>query len=229
MAASPPGGPWPPGPGNRLGVWLFHKIVGAGVRWYFRMRVENPPRIRGPYVLCPNHTSYLDPILLSAACPRRIRYLMNAVVYRSPKTGWFFRWQRAVPLALVNGNRDALKVARETLRGGCPMGIFPEGGISRDGLPILGQPGAVSLVLSEQVPVIPVGIVGACDALPFDGSKVRRERVTVRFGEPILPEEFAAMGGGRKERLAAATVRIMDGIAALTGHRSRESVLAEAG
>ena len=83
------------------------------------------------------------------------------------------------------------------------------------------------MVLGEKVPVIPVGIVGACDALPFDGGKARRERITIRFGEPILPEEFDALPGGRKEKLLAATRKIMDGIAALTGHESRESVLSQ--
>ena len=220
-----PGGTWPPGWGNRTAWHALRFVVGAGLRVAFRMRVENAPQIDGPCVLCPNHTSYLDPLILGTAYRRRIRFLMSAVVYRSPRTNWFFRFNRAVPLSQRSGNREALRVARDTLKAGSVLGIFPEGGISRDGRPLLGQAGAVSLVLAERVPVVPVGILGAFDALPFDGGRLRFPKVTVRFGDPIPPDAFDAAGGGRKERLVAATHRIMAEIAALTGQESRESEL----
>ncbi len=115
------------------------------------------------------------------------------------------------------------------LQQGRVLGIFPEGGLSRDGLPMLGNPGAVSLVLQENVPIVPVGIVGAHDAFAPGARWPRPRRITIRFGAPIAPAELDALGGGdRRQRLREATTTIMRRIAALTGHLAREDVLARA-
>ena len=190
-----------------------------------RMRVEGAPP-SGACVLAANHTSFLDPVLLGASCQRRVVFLMTEVIWRSPTFGWFYRWNRAIPLSTRGGNREALRAARSVLQQGRAVAIFPEGGISRDGLPMLGSPGAVSLVLNEGVPIVPVGIVGAGRVLPPGAAWPRFARVTVRFGEPITPAVLDELGGDRRSRLRDATTLIMRRIAALTGHTAREDVLA---
>ena len=207
----------------------FKVAVGAGLWSWFRFRVEGPQPPRGACVFAANHTSYLDPLLLGAAAPTRLVYLMTEVVWRSPRMGWFYRWNQSIPLSVRGGNRQGLRDAREVLRQGRSIGIFPEGGISRDGLPMLGNPGAVSLVLHAGVPIVPVGIVGAHDAMPLGAGLPRRRPIVVRFGEPILPERIDQLGGGdRRDRLRLATLEIMRAIAALTGQSAREDVLAAA-
>lgn len=215
----------PPGRLNHAAFWVFWALFGLVVRIWFRLRVENLPRLRGAYVLAPNHTSFLDPLLLGAASRRRITYLMTESIYRSPWTGWFYRWNKALPLSMRGGNREVLRAAHAVLQQQRVVGIFPEGGISRDGGLMLGSPGAVSLVLQGDVAVVPVGIVGAHRALPANGWFPRPVRVTVKFGEPIRPAELAAAGSGRKDRLQAATRLIMERIAVLTGDVARETEL----
>jgi 1-acyl-sn-glycerol-3-phosphate acyltransferase len=206
----------------------FRVSFGALLRTWFRMRIEGPPPPAGACVLAANHTSFLDPLLLGAAQPRRSVYLMTEVVWRSPSLGWFYRWSRAIPLRPRGGNRDALRAAREVLRQGRQLAIFPEGGLSRDGQLMLGSPGAVSLVLQEGVPIVPVGIVGAHAAFPPGAAFPRLRQVTVRFGAPIAAKELDALGNGdRRERLRLATAAIMRRIAQLTGQVAREDVLAQ--
>ena len=119
-----------------------------------------------------------------------------------------------------------MRAARAVLQQGRVLGIFPEGGLSRDGLPMLGSPGAVSLVLQENVPIVPVGILGAHAAMPPGAAWPRPRRITIRFGAAMLPAEFDAMGGGdRRVRLREATATIMRRIAALTGQTAREDAL----
>ncbi len=220
----------PPGRGDDFVFWAFRTGFGMCLRAGFRMRREGPQPPAGPCVFAANHSSFLDPLLLGAMVPRRLVYLMTEVVWRSRGLGWFYRWNRAIPLSARGGNREALRAAREVLRQGRSLGIFPEGGLSRDGLPMLGSPGAVSIVLQEHVPIVPVGIVGAHDAFPPGATWPRPARVTVRFGAPILPRELDALGGGdRRARLRLATAHIMRAIAALTGNVAREDVLAAAG
>lgn len=220
----------PPGRGDDFAFWAFRTGFGMCLRAGFRMRREGPQPPAGPCVFAANHTSFLDPLLLGAMVPRRLVYLMTEVVWRSRGLGWFYRWNRAIPLSARGGNREALRAAREVLRQGRSLGIFPEGGLSRDGLPMLGSPGAVSIVLQENLPIVPVGIVGAHAAMPPGATWPRPARVTVRFGAPILPLELDALGGGdRRARLRLATAHIMRAIAALTGNVAREDVLAAAG
>ncbi|MFK7740776.1 MAG: lysophospholipid acyltransferase family protein [Planctomycetota bacterium] len=205
--------------------WVFRVFVRGALRLLFRWQVDGAPPKTGGYVLAANHTSFLDPVLLGASVPRRVVYLMTETVWRSPSAGWFYRWNRAIPLSTRGGNRDALRAARKVLKQERVVGIFPEGGISRDGQLMLGSPGAVSLVLNEGLPIVPVGIVGADKVLPPGAGWPRLRRIRVRIGAPITPEELAALGGDRRTRLREATRLIMRRIAELTEQSAREDVL----
>lgn len=218
----------PPSPPDERLFRVFRCLFGGLLRAWFRLRVEGPPPPDGPCVLAANHTSFVDPLVLGAVCRARIVYLMTEVHWRSRGLGWFYRWNRAIPVRVRGGNRDALRAARAVLQQGRTLGIFPEGGLSRDGLPMLGNPGAVSLVLHESVPVVPVGIVGAYAAMPPGAWFPRPRAITIRFGAPITPAELDALGGGdRRARLRLATAHIMRTIAALTGHVAREDLVGD--
>lgn len=214
-----------PGRLNNLLFWLFWGTFGIAARLWFRVRVEGRPALQGACVLAPNHTSYLDPILLGAVLPRRVTFLMTEVIWRSPLMGWFYRWNKAIPVSVRNSNREALRSARAVLEQGRVLGIFPEGGISRDGGLLLGSPGAVSLVLAAGVPIVPVGIEGAHQAFPVGAWFPRPRRITIRFGDAILPAEVEALSADRKARLQAATTLIMRRIAQLNRTCAREDEL----
>ena len=195
------------------------------LRVLFRLKVENRPDVDGPFVLVANHGSFLDPLVLGAAQWRRITFMMTVLHFRSPKLGWFYRWQRAIPLAVRGtGNRAALSSARNVLKRGEVLGIFPEGGLSRDGGLFVGSPGAVSLVLAEDVPIVPCYIEGAGEALGI-GDRLRLRKITIRFGDPMTRDELIADAVDRRARLRVATRAIMDRSAARGGVESREATL----
>ncbi|MCC6672219.1 MAG: 1-acyl-sn-glycerol-3-phosphate acyltransferase [Planctomycetes bacterium] len=215
----------PPSWWNRFTVGAFRALGAPAIRALFRVRVENPPRLDGPYVLAANHTSFLDPLLVGAACPRRITFLMTSVIYRGRALGWFCRWNRAIPLLQRGGNREALRAARHALQRGEVVGIFPEGALARDGRLMLGNPGAVALVYGEDVPVVPVGITGAYETMPPGRGRPRRVPVTIRFGAPLTHAQLSPPDVGRKDRLVVATTTLMRAIAELSGQRAREDEL----
>lgn len=200
---------------NRAVFWVFKLVVGSAFRVYFRLRVENAPRLEGGYVVAANHTSFLDPIFLGAACPRRVTFMMTALVFRSALMGWFYRFQRAIPLRVRGGNRDALRTARTVLNRGEVLGIFPEGGISRDGQLLRGNPGAVALGLAGKVPIIPVAIVGAYEAFRPGMLLPRPRKVRVIFGDPIDVDSLEG-AEDRRARLDIATRAIMQNLSRLT-------------
>jgi len=204
--------------------WVFHAVVSTLLWIFFRSRVHGAPPATGGYVIAANHTSFLDPLLVGSSLRRRVVYLMTETVWRSASAGWFYRWNRSIPLSARGGNREALRAAREVLKQGRVVSIFPEGGLSRDGKLMLGSPGAVALVINEGLPIVPLGIIGANEVLPASGG-LRFRRITIRYGKPITPEEIAALGEDRKTRLTNATRLIMQRIAELTGQEAREDVL----
>ena len=96
------------------------------LRIYFRLGSENRPTLEGAYMLAPNHTSYLDPILLGAVSFRRVTFMMTALHYRSPLMGWFYRWNKAIPVAVRKGNRKALRMAQEVRMGIVFKSLIPD-------------------------------------------------------------------------------------------------------
>lgn len=215
-----------PAPGlvGLVGCACIKGTIRLLLRLYFRWQVVNPPRLEGGFVVVANHSSFLDPIILGAATPRNVVFLINSASHRSPLLGWFYRLYRCIPVDLRGSNRDALRACHAALDAGEVIGVFPEGGITRDGGLLLGNPGAVALVLRKNVAVVPVGLVGLRDAMPYGSWFPRPRRVEVRYGDPIPPSELN-VGANRKERLASATARIMREIARLCDQTSREEEL----
>jgi 1-acyl-sn-glycerol-3-phosphate acyltransferase len=109
----------------------------------------------------------VDAVLLMAASPRPIRFLMDHRIFRVPVLGWMFKLAKAIPIAPRGEDpaayQSALDQAAQVLREGDLLAIFPEGGITHDGtlqpfkggiMKILAQSEADGLV----VPVIPMAL-----------------------------------------------------------------------
>ncbi len=178
---------------------------------WFRLKVRGRDRIprRGPVVLAANHVSFLDPVILQAACPRPVSYLMTDVFYRLRWAGWFFRIMRCIPVRERDGN--SLREALQALEDGRALGIFPEGGISPDGTLQRGQAGVGTLAIRGRVPVVPVILRGTDLVLPHGKWFPRPGRLEGVFGEPLR------FGDGEPSRAEAreAAAAVMRAIARL--------------
>ncbi len=167
-----------------------------------------PPRGGGLLVVA-NHCSYLDPVVLQVALRRRIRYLMTEDFYDIPSIRWFFQWMRALRLSESRTNLASLRVARNAMRGGDVVGLFPEGELSPDGEIGPARPGAAVLASLAGVPVLPVRIRGTFEVWRKGMLLPRPARVTVVRGE-IQPAPPSGKDGRREF-----TDHIMDVIAKL--------------
>ncbi|MBI4161624.1 MAG: 1-acyl-sn-glycerol-3-phosphate acyltransferase [Acidobacteria bacterium] len=179
--------------------WLVKAIFWLPVRLYFPFRVVGRERIprRGPLVVVANHASFLDPILLGSAFPRRIHFFVLQRMYDWMRLSWFYVGMGTIPVGGADGDHQALRVALRRLRRRHVIGIFPEGSRSRDGTLGMGKLGTAFLAAKSGVPVLPACIVGAFQALPPGWRVPRPVPVEVRFGEPIC---IAAGSGGRLTR-----------------------------
>jgi 1-acyl-sn-glycerol-3-phosphate acyltransferase len=170
----------------------------------------------GPFIVAANHANYLDGVVLSAALPHHVVYLVMPRVYHaSPLHPVLHRSLGSIPVSLLRPDPGAIRRALRVLERGGVLGIFPEGPCGRDGRLAPGQPGVALVALRSGVPVLPAAIAGTFEAL--DGRRwhvPRRVPLAVRFGRPLRftrPGRRPVTQGVRRD----VTGRIMDEIVAL--------------
>ncbi|GAB3647935.1 MFS transporter [Ramlibacter alkalitolerans] len=146
----------------RFVAWVATHLV-----YRFRVRGEEQIPVSGPALLACNHVSFVDAVLLMAASPRPIYFVMDHRIFRLPVLGTLFRLAKAIPIAPQKEDpavyEAAFERAAQVLRAGDLLAIFPEGGITRDGQL---QPfkGGIMKVLERaraegvQPPVIPMAL-----------------------------------------------------------------------
>lgn len=195
------------------------------LRVYHRMRVHGLDRIprEGGVLIVSNHASFLDPMALAGSIRFRILHFMarDSLVH-APLIGWLMTRLELILIDRNRGDVAALKAALRLLKEGEMVGLFPEGTRTPDGNLQPARGGIGFLIAKARVPVIPAYVGGTFRALARHHRFPRPARVTVRFGDPILPEELDALGAGRESHQTIADL-IMTRIAALRDADSAEA------
>lgn len=121
--------------------------------------VYQAPVPAGAKLLCSNHPSTIDPVMMTTLVPDQVSILINETLFKVPVLGKSIAAGGHIPVLHSNG-RQALEAAMERLKDGRTVGIFPEGAISPEAGGLAGEvhTGAARLALFTGVPVIPIGI-----------------------------------------------------------------------
>jgi 1-acyl-sn-glycerol-3-phosphate acyltransferase len=144
--------------------YLLRFVAFIATRLVYRFKVRGDANIpvEGAAILVCNHVSFVDPVLLMAASPRPIYFIMDHLIFRMPVLGWFFRLAGAIPIAAQREDpivyAQAFARARKVLDGGDLLCIFPEGGLTRDGELGEFKGGVMKLLETNPVPVVPLAL-----------------------------------------------------------------------
>ena len=189
----------------------LHRLV---MPWLFRWQVEGRFHVpEGGVILASNHISVADPTCISAAIwYRKVDWMAKRSLYDIRGLGLLLRLLGTIPVSHDSADLGAFREALRRLALGRAVGIFPEGGISRDGCLREGRQGVSTLAHRAQVPVIPVAISGTCPLIRFKGLHPHFSVVRIRFGPPISPPAGRRLAA---EERAAHTGLIMTAIADL--------------
>jgi 1-acyl-sn-glycerol-3-phosphate acyltransferase len=199
-------------PGAIMTGWLKWLLGGGRVAG-----LENVPRA-GPYITVSNHTSNLDPPFIGGAIGRHtgrpIHFMAKEEIRSWPLVGWLARGAGVFFVRRGGGDRGAQRIALQHLAAGRPIGVFPEGTRSRNG--VLREPklGVSLLAMRSGAPLLPVGISGSGRIFPGRSRFPHRTAVDIRVGKPFrLPHQ--PTGHLDRKALGEGTERIMGEIAAL--------------
>ncbi len=192
---------------------LVRVIFLTLIHLFYRIRPVHPERLpeKGGVLLLPNHVTWADAFFISAASPRPVRFVMDAVYMKNPAIRWFCRLFNTVPIALGKP-REALRTASEALGQGDVICFFPEGQLTRTGALAELKRGFELIARQGGAPVVPLWQDGAWGSIfSFENNRYFTKLphrfpypMQVAFGEPIDPAE-ARMPRIRQGLLDAAT------------------------
>jgi acyl-[acyl-carrier-protein]-phospholipid O-acyltransferase/long-chain-fatty-acid--[acyl-carrier-protein] ligase len=167
------------------------------LRIFYRQKVLHAERMpeSGGVLLVPNHVTYIDAFILTAASPRPIRFLMHDSYFE--KDGilrHFVKLFDTVPIS-AHKAKEAITIAAEAVAEGAVVCIFPEGQLTRSGAMNEMKRGFEMIARKAKCPVMPVYMDGLWGSI-FSYERGRMFKkipykvpygVTVAWGEPILP------------------------------------------
>ncbi|NIP17462.1 MAG: glycerol acyltransferase, partial [Xanthomonadales bacterium] len=185
--------------------FLMRFLVWILIHTIYRVRtdgLENVPD-EGPVIVASNHVSFVDPLIIGGLIRRPVHFVMYHKIYRLPLLHFIFRTGKAIPIAPRSEDPEILENAyrriHEVLANGQVLGIFPEGGITRDGDIQPFKKGIDKIIAERPVPVVPVALCNIWGSLfsRRDPLLKRRPyklwaRIEMRIGPAIPPGEVNA-------------------------------------
>ena len=169
----------------------------------YRLDTRDLERIpdEGPAVVVCNHVSFVDALVITAACRRPIRFVMDHRIFRTPILSFVFRTNRCIPIAPAREDPALLERAYDdiaaALEAGDLVGLFPEGRITDTGELYPFKPGITRIVGRTPVPVIPLALRGLWGSFfsRKDGPAMRRvprrgpfSRIELVAGDAVAPD-----------------------------------------
>ena len=180
----------------RVIAWVLSRFV-----YRFRIRGDEHIPTEGAAILVCNHVSFIDAVLLMAASPRPIRFIMDHQIFKVPVLGWLFKLAKAIPIAPQKEDPAAYEAAFaqavQVLREGDLLAIFPEGALTRDGELQPFRGGVMKIVdaaRSEgiEAPVVPMALSNLWGSY-FSRIEVRSGK-NVAMAKPFRRGAFSSVG-----------------------------------
>ncbi len=191
-------------------AYLFCKI-------FLRMEVsgtEELTKLKRPFLISPNHQSYLDGFIVPATYPysilRQIFHVGASELFQGFFTSNFAKLTNIVPIDADTQLLRAMKAGAIGLKNGKILNIYPEGERAFDGELHPFKKGAAILSTELNYPIIPVALDGLHKVWARDSNKIRFAKVKIRFGKPLYFEQFKNLPD--EEKYEKATQHLKDTI-----------------
>ncbi len=185
------------------------KAIGSViVRVFFRLKVvgrENIPK-NGGYILCCNHTHFMDVVWLIVAFPHPVCFMAKQELFKNKFIAGFLKLMGAFPVArgTGTGGTTAIHTAERLVNDGDVLGIFPEGTRNPQGRPKAAKSGVAVIAGSTGADIVPASVY-------YEGKMSLFKKITLNVGSVISKDEIKLEEVNRAELKRVSTL-IMDKI-----------------
>jgi long-chain acyl-CoA synthetase len=186
-------------PGVALFAYVVLRLIYLAARLLFRLEVKGRDvltKLEPPYLICPNHQSYIDPFLVCSTYPRhllqRIFHVGASMYFTNAAMAQIARLINVAPIDPDAQLLRAMRAGAAGLRAGKILNIYPEGQRSFDGKLHDFKKGAAILATELKLPIVPVALDGAYRIWPRKSWRFRLAKVKISFGDPIDTRNLAS-------------------------------------
>lgn len=192
-------------PLNGFFVFVYY-LVGFLVGILHPTTVEGMEKLpKSGVLLCPNHASNWDPVLLGLKLPvnYRLHVMAKEELFKNPILGWIIRKLGAFPVSRGNNDINTVRTSMQAIKDGDNLLIFPEGTVIRngvgyvDGLPAHAKAGVAMIGVRTGAVLVPVFM---------DGEKKLFHRTRIIFGDPYEPHYTGRRGTSEEMQKIAADI-----------------------
>jgi 1-acyl-sn-glycerol-3-phosphate acyltransferase len=184
--------------------FLLRFVVWILVHTVYRLDKHGVDHIpdEGPAVLICNHASFVDALIIAAACRRPIRFVIDHRIFRWPVLSFIFKAGRAIPIAPEKEDAalkaKAFDEVSQALAAGELVCVFPEGNVTATGEITTFRPGIAQIIARDPVPVVPMALSGLWGSIfsRMHGTVLSRpwkarpfRKVVLQIGEAVAPEK----------------------------------------
>lgn len=198
---------------------MIRFIADAIAKLYFKYDVSGAKHIpqKSGGLLIANHQSMIDPLIIVAAVPRMVRFVMAREIYENPFIHWFVKRMNVIPIKSNIGKgrlEEFTRICQEEINQGHMVCIFPEGQISRIGHLLEFKKGVEHIAEGIDAPIIPLHLAGITgtpfsfdvgSSKPIVSFRSFRKPISVSIGKPIYNQQSAFHLRQRIQELTAET------------------------
>lgn len=193
--------------------WLYsfgRAVCMPVMKLCFRAKFVNKNNIpkEGRYIICSNHLSYADPVLIALGQKRKVRFMAKAELFKNKFFAALIRSLGAFPIHRGNGDMEAINIGEQILKDGGVMVIYFEGKRSKSGELLRPKSGAMLIAYQTDTPIIPACITPQKGPLKFF------RKTLISFGDPVTVSQLGIKEGTPRE-FREASKQVMAKVAAL--------------
>jgi long-chain acyl-CoA synthetase len=181
-------------------AWSVYKCFNLFCRGFMRLEVQNIEELRKlerPFLICPNHQSFLDPFVLTSNYPfhifKNIFHVGASEFFEGRFMQWVAKMLQVVPVNPDTELMKAMKAGAIGLKKGKVLNIYPEGERAFDGELHGFKKGAAILATELDLPILPVAMDGLYKVWPRKSWRIRPAKVKIRFGKAFYAKDVIVM------------------------------------
>ena len=178
-------------------AFAVYKCFNLFSRVFFKLEVsgiEELHKMKRPFLITPNHQSFLDPFVLTSNYPYDIFkstfHVGASEFFQSPFMQWVAKLLSVVPIDPDTQLMKAMKAGAIGLRNGKVLNIYPEGERAYDGELHDFKKGAAILATELDMPILPVALDGLQNVWARKSWRIRPAKVKIRFGKAFYAKDI---------------------------------------